>query len=628
MSRRRTAATRTAVLWVPDWPVVAALAMAGLGVHVPAAVLGGAAAGGTTTGQRLVAVSAVARAAGVRRGMRRREAQARCPELVLLPADDARDAREFEPVAAAAETVVAGLEISRPGLLLLPAGGAARYHGSEESLARALVERVGQATGHECQVGVADGFLAAVLAAREHRVVAPGASRTYLAPRPVGDLLHAATGEQGARGAEAAAARTVAELADLWQRLGLHTLGDLAALPEASVHARFGDAGTWAQRLARGEDVRPPARRRVEGEIVAEQELDPPAERVDVAAFAARRLADDLHDQLARHGLSCGRLRITARAVDPVTGESRTLERVWRTDGALGGLSASRITDRVRWQLEGWLTASAGTRGNARDRLQVDEGAPGGTWRRSRAFPDDVPLDEEPTSPGVVIAHLALAAEEMSPAGALQPRLWGPSAGEDLRARRALERVQALLGGDAVLTVRLQGGRDPRDRVQLVPFGEEAPPGRAPDRPWPGSLPAPAPALVLPEPVPAAVVDDAGAPVVVDVRLALSGEPARVLLPGGLPDREVRFHHAVEHRTAAPTAHNPVIEADLGPERGSDVGSGGRAVADWAGPWPVAERWWSSDARRRIFLQVVLMDGRGLLLSAAQGTWQLEAIYD
>ncbi|MCF4121431.1 DNA polymerase Y family protein [Antribacter sp. KLBMP9083] len=590
MSRRRTAATRTAVLWVPDWPVVAALAVAGLGVHVPAAVLGGAAAGGTTTGQRLVAVSAVARAAGVRRGMRRRQAQERCPELVLLPADDARDAREFEPVAAAAETVVAGLEISRPGLLLLPAGGAARYHGSEESLARALVERVGQATGHECQVGVADGFLAAVLAAREHRVVALGASPTYLAPRPVGDLLHAATGEQGgARGAEAAAARTVAELADLWQRLGLHTLGDLAALPEASVHARFGDAGTWAQRLARGEDVRPPARRRVEGEIVAEQELDPPAERVDVAAFAARRLADDLHDQLARHGLSCGRLRITARAVDPVTGESRTLERLWRTDGALGGLSAARITDRVRWQLEGWLTAGG-------------------------AAP---------------IAHLALAAEEMSPAGALQPRLWGPSAGEDLRARRALERVQALLGGDAVLTVRLQGGRDPRDRVQLVPFGEEAPPGRAPDRPWPGSLPAPAPALVLPEPVPAAVVDDAGAHVVVDVRLALSGEPARVLLPGadGLPG-EVRFDHAIAHRTAALTVHNRVIEADLGPERDFGVGSEGRAVTDWAGPWPVAERWWSSDARRRVFLQVVLMDGRGLLLSAAQGAWQLEAVYD
>lgn len=554
-------ATRTAVLWAPDWPVVAALAAADLGVHVPAAVLGGSATSGAGrgTGQRLVAVSAVARAAGVRRGMRRRQAQERCPDLILLPVDDGRDAREFEPVATAAETVVAGLEIARPGLLLLPADGAARYHGSEETLAQALVERVAQATGHECQVGVADGFLAAVLAAREHRVVPAGASGEYLAGRPVGELLHAATAPAGAG--------AVADLIDLWQRLGLHTLGDLAALPEAAVHARFGAAGSWAQRLARGEDVRPPARRRIEGEIEAEAELDPPADRVDVAAFAARRLADDLHDQLARRGLTCGRLRITARAVDPVSGDARTLERLWRADGALGGLSATRITDRVRWQLEGWLTREAAAGPRARSAEEA-----------------------EPTSPGVVIVRLGLTAEEVSPAGALQPRLWGPSAGEDLRARRALERVQALLGGDAVLTVRLQGGRDPRDRVQLVPFGEEVPPARAVDRPWPGALPAPAPALVLPEPVPARVVDGAGVPVVVDVRLLLSGEPARVDVPG----------------------------VSQGPDR----------VADWAGPWPVAERWWSAEASRRVFLQVVLGDGRGLLLSAARGTWQLEAVYD
>lgn len=36
-----TSATRTACLWVPDWPVVAALVVAGLGPEVPAAVTGG-----------------------------------------------------------------------------------------------------------------------------------------------------------------------------------------------------------------------------------------------------------------------------------------------------------------------------------------------------------------------------------------------------------------------------------------------------------------------------------------------------------------------------------------------------------------------------------------------------------
>jgi protein ImuB len=573
---------RTAVLWVPDWPVVAALTDAGLDAHVPAAVLGARSGGGSGAGHSVVAVSAVARGQGVRRGMRRRQAQERCPEAVLLPADDARDAREFEPVALAAETVVAGLEVARPGLLLLPAGGAARYHGSELALAQALVGAVAARTGHESQVGVADGLLAAVLAAREDAVVPPGGSAAFLADRPVGELVHAVCDPTGVA--------AVREAAGLWWRLGLRTLGDLAALPAASVQARFGDLGTWAQRLARGEDLRPPARRRIEEDLAVAEELDPPALRVDVATFAARRLATALHDLLASRGLACGRLRITARTTagadlggDDVGGdggdpEGAVLERVWRTDdAAAGGMSAARITDRVRWQLEGWLTAASARRGV-----------------RSEGMGDPV------VAP---IAHLALAAEDVVPATTHQPGLWGADAGEGERARRALGRVQGLLGGHAVLTVELQGGRGPRDRVRLVPFGTEGGAGRDPGLPWPGALPSPAPAGLPDEPVPARVLDAAGRDVVVDARLAMSGEPAAVACGGG--------------RDGA------------GP-RGGDGGVQDVAtVTGWAGPWPLAERWWSAGGgARRVYLQAVLDDGRALLLAQSGGTWQVEAFYD
>ncbi|MFB7797844.1 DNA polymerase Y family protein [Isoptericola sp. NPDC056134] len=563
------ATSRTAVLWVPDWPVVAALAGAGLDAHVPAAVLGARSGGGSGAGHTVVAVSAVARAQGVRRGMRRRQAQERCPEVALLAADDGRDAREFEPVALAAETVVAGLEVARPGLLLLPAGGAARYHGSELALAQALVGAVAARTGHESQVGVADGLLAAVLAAREDAVVPPGGSAAFLADRPVGELVHAVCDPAGVA--------AVREAAGLWWRLGLRTLGDLAALPAASVQARFGDLGAWAQRLARGEDLRPPARRRVEEDLAVAEELDPPALRVDVATFAARRLATALHDLLAVRGLACGRLRITARTAgvdlggDDVggdVGEGAVLERVWRTDdAAAGGMSAARITDRVRWQLEGWLTAASARRGGGADDPVV---AP--------------------------IAHLALAAEDVVPATTHQPGLWGADAGEGERARRALGRVQGLLGGHAVLTVELQGGRGPRDRVRLVPFGTEGGAGRDPGLPWPGALPSPAPAGLPGEPVPARVLDAAGRDVVVDARLAMSGEPAAVACGGG---------------------------------RGADGAQDVAAVTGWAGPWPLAERWWSAGGgARRVYLQAVLDDGRALLLAQTGGVWQVEAFYD
>ncbi|WP_258726878.1 DNA polymerase Y family protein [Cellulomonas sp. NS3] len=537
--------TRTTVLWVPDWPVLAAVRAGQVPPHLPAAV---------HDARRVTAVSALARSQGVRRGMRRRQAQGCCPELVLLPVDEGRDVRLFEPVVAAAETVVAGLEVARAGLLLLPAGGASRYHGSEDVLAERLVTAVAERTGHEAHVGTADGLLAAVLAARSASTVPPGGSRAFLAPLGVGELVHAAVQD--------GAAEEVAAFVDLLLRLGLRTLGDLATLPSADVHARFGRTGAWAHTLARGADDRPPARRRPETDLEVACELDPPAERVDAATFAGRRLAEELHALLVEHSVTCGRLQIVAR-----TDAGEELARTWRTDlGGLGGLTAARITDRVRWQLEGWLTTGALA------------GRPG---RRARDLTADDPAP-------AALVHLTIAAQDVAPAGAEQGRLWGGPSGGDLRAHRALDRVQGLIGGDGVLTVALQGGRDLRDQVHLRPWGDQTAAPRPADRPWPGRLPEPAPATVLTEPQPVDVRDAAGTRVRLDERAVLSGEPATVRWPGEDP----------------------------------------RAVAGWAGPWPLADRWWTGAVRVRSHVQATLDDGRAVLLACTDGVWTCEATYD
>src|ERR687892_52214 len=215
------------VVWCPDWPVVAA----GVPPDVPAAVV---------HANRVIACSPAARAEGVLPGLRRREAQGRCPELELLAHDPARDARAFEPVLVAVEELTPWVEVLRPGACAFPARGAARYHGGEPALAVTVTAAVHAALGGRggCRVGIADGTFAAGLAARHHAIVPPGGSRAFLAPLPVTALDRP-------------------DLADLLVRLGLRTLGDLAALPRADLAARFGPEGARASRLASGLDGQP-----------------------------------------------------------------------------------------------------------------------------------------------------------------------------------------------------------------------------------------------------------------------------------------------------------------------------------------------------------------------------------
>src|SRR3954452_9733721 len=225
---------RTLVVWCPDWPVVAA----GFTADDPVAIV---------HANRVMACSAAARADGVRRGLRRREAQGRCPALVVVEHDPGAAARMFEPVVAAVETFAPGVEIVRPGVCAVGTRGPSRYFGGDESLSVQVSAAVEAAAGTVCLVGIADGIFAAELAARQATIVPRGGSRAFLAPFPVACL------NRGERDRTA--------LVELLGRLGVRPLGDFAALPAPSVLARFGPDGAVGHRLARAQDERPLAAR-------------------------------------------------------------------------------------------------------------------------------------------------------------------------------------------------------------------------------------------------------------------------------------------------------------------------------------------------------------------------------
>src|SRR6059058_92430 len=143
-------AVRTLVVRCPDWPVIAA----GVPLTEPAAVF---------FANRVVASSPAARLEGVMSNMRRREAQGRCPELIVLEHDPARDARAFEPVVAALDEITPRIEVREPGQCAFPTLGPARYFGGDDALAaRAHALAVGVLGDRGLvHVGVADGPFAA-----------------------------------------------------------------------------------------------------------------------------------------------------------------------------------------------------------------------------------------------------------------------------------------------------------------------------------------------------------------------------------------------------------------------------------------------------------------------------------
>lgn len=470
---------RTLVVGCTDWPLTAA----GVPPHEPAAVL---------HDHRVRAATAAARDAGVQRGQRQREAQACCPGLTLLPANPDADARAFEPVAAAIHAFSPRVEIVRPGVVALATRGPSRYFGGDAALVariaaavRQVLSRIAPGDQREdrCRAGIADGLFAALLAASRQVVVPPGDSAAFLAPFPVSTLDRP-------------------ELTDLLRRLGITTLGALGALDERDVVNRFGSDGLRAHRLARGLDERPLITRPPRAELTVAQSFDPPAERVDMVAFAARGLADQLAAQLARHGLVCVRL-----AVEAETEHDERQARLWRhLDGAF---TPSAMVDRVRWQLEGWWNA--------------------------------------PDHPTAGVSLVRLRADECAPVGEVQPDLWDAGATIDAQVRRTLGRVQGLLGAGQVRTAVIGGGRSPADQVRLVAWGdprEPARPGlpgtvtvRVPTGvempPWPGRLPPPAPAVVHPAPLPADVCDRADQRVGVTERCTSTSEPSRVSIAAG-----------------------------------------------------------------------------------------------
>jgi protein ImuB len=289
-------------------------------------------------------VSPAAEAFGVVPGMRVGEALARCPELRLVPPDPDGVRTLWRRALERLERIGAACESDREGEAFFAADGLRGIHGGGLD---GVLDAARAAVGRGARLGCAPGRFsayAAALRARPRRrtggglrgtgagglrgaaagapmagpggavIVPAGAVQPFLAPLPVG-LLRSRAGLE--------------PLPELLERLGIRTLGQLAALPTAAIAERFGHPGLLARDLAQGKDT--PLEPRKPPEPVIERLELPEAASGPQLERALELLVARVLSRPERRGRTLRAMALAARFVEGGT---------WRTRATLRSASA------------------------------------------------------------------------------------------------------------------------------------------------------------------------------------------------------------------------------------------------------------------------------------------------
>lgn len=301
----------------------------------------------------IAAASYEARAYGVHSAMASLRARRLCPDAVFLRGDHAHYSEVSRRVMALFASVTPLVEPLSLDEAFLDVGGARRLLGTPAQIAVVIRERVADEEGLACSVGLSVVKFLAKLASQDAKPrasrrgtqagrgvleITPGTELAYLHPLPVERLWGVGP-------------VTLARL----QRLGVTTVGDLAALPVDAVVTALGKAsGTHLHDLAHAVDPR-----RVEPDqgtksIGHEETFRHDHHRHDTLGVELLRMAEAVGTRLRSAGLTGRTITIKVRF-----GDFRTIT---RSTTVSGGLDSSRELARVaRMLLEG-VDPAAGVR--------------------------------------------------------------------------------------------------------------------------------------------------------------------------------------------------------------------------------------------------------------------------
>ncbi|MGD0295835.1 MAG: hypothetical protein ABSE86_01890 [Bryobacteraceae bacterium] len=188
-------------------------------------------------------------------------------------------------LSAIAEAFSPSFEQTAPGTIVFKIDALRRLYATHQQIAQAIIKKAGPGAN----VAIAETADAAILAAHNFRgiSISPNLQQLNIATLPM---------EQ--------------EMWEVLESWGIHTLAQLADLPETGIAERFGPAGVHLQRLARGATERPLKIFKPEITYQDRISLDHPVSLLEPLLFLIARILNDQCDKLLSHAMSANEITI------------------------------------------------------------------------------------------------------------------------------------------------------------------------------------------------------------------------------------------------------------------------------------------------------------------------------
>jgi DNA polymerase-4 len=193
-------------------------------------------------GTCIITSSYEARAYGIRTGMRLKQARRLCPELIQCPAHPERYAATSTAIMEALQEVTPDIEVFSVDEAFLDVTHCQRLSGTPLRMARHAKQKVFEASGVLCSVGVSGDKTTAKFAAKLNKpdgltVIPPWEATARLRDVPVTELCGIAAGIGG-----------------FLAEHGVYTCGEVKRLPISVLARRFGNPGRRIWYMCQGKD--------------------------------------------------------------------------------------------------------------------------------------------------------------------------------------------------------------------------------------------------------------------------------------------------------------------------------------------------------------------------------------